>query len=217
MEPYTGTLFDHGTPDKEPASPAVTCKTLNPSCGCPTTPVEKAQETDKPGTTCAFAICAFAAWVRAVAARLSVSQPNEADLPEANRGSGPDPETDPVAYLLSKRALGSHYSGRKLALPGFYAFQHNPLDCGITLVCVLYSAAHDPADDPRIDNRAGYKTDPGLTRLERFFVAGFVEDPKGGTQLSYSAERVNIRHLVCWTQEDLEALYTKILRAKLPH
>lgn len=211
MRPYTGTLFDHEVPNKEPAAPAITCKTLGPACGCYTPPDKKEQQTQRTGTT-----CAFPAWVSAVAHRLSVSQPNEADLPAADRGSGPDPETDPIAYLLSKRALGSHYSGRQLALPGFYAFQHNPLDCGITLVCVLYSAAHDPADDPHIDNRAGYKTDPGLTRLERFFVAGFVDDPQSGTQLSYSAERVNIRHLVCWTQEDLEALYAKILRAKLP-
>lgn len=202
------TLFDHAVTSPQTRKTVrgpLNCATLKPGCGC-MIPEDDPSETR----------CAFAAWVAAVAQDLAPSAPKDRDLPQEDQGLDLDPKTDPLSYLLSKKALGSHYPGEMVALPGFYAFHDNPLDQGVWLLSVLYSRAHDPEGDLRIDHRAGYRTEPGVCRVERFFAAGSVEDGDNRAELAYTANHINIRHLVCRTQEDLESLYTRILDNRTP-
>jgi hypothetical protein len=202
------TLFDHAISEPGQAQapevprPPLLCTTPGTDCGCETT--------DGPSE----GSCAFAAWVRAVAQDLALSAPKDADLPEGERDLELDPVRDPLAYLLSKKALGSHYPGEMVALPGFYAFSYDPLDQGVRLLSVLYSRAHDPAGGLSIDHRAGYRAEPGVCRAERFFAAGFIEQGANGAELAYAANHVSIRDLVCWCREDLEALYRRVLECR---
>jgi hypothetical protein len=197
------TLFDHQLEhqeEREPEGEHLTCKTLAPDCGC----------SHESGT------CAFSAWAADVAQGLAVSAPADIHLPKNDDAPVPDPVADPIGFLLSKKALGSHYPGEHVSLPGHYAFSYNPLDQRVVLLNVLYSRAHEPVETLTIDHRAGYRAyEPGVCRVERFFAAGFIEKGENKAELVYSENHINIRSLVCRTQEDLKALYMKILQSKL--
>ena len=158
---------------------------------------------------------AFRAWVAAVAKDLALSAPKDLDLPERDRGCIPDPGEDPLSFLLSKKALGSHYPAGKGMLPGFYAFHYDPPDQGIRLLVALYSHALYPQGDSGIDHRAGYRSVPGICIIDRFFAAGFEEDGNNRVRLAYVANHVDLRDLVCTTQEDLQVLYQNILKSRI--
>ena len=171
------------------------------------TPIH-APDTRLPGTA-----RAFSEWVAAVAKDLSLSAPQDRNIPEGDRGCIPDPGEDPLSFLLSKKALGSHYPEEGM-LPGFYAFSYDPPDQGIRLVRVLYSRTHDPRGDLRIDHRAGYTAQPGVCVLDRFF-AGFEEEGNNIAGPAYVAKNVDIRHLVCDTRRDLEILHQNLLKSRI--
>ena len=196
------TLFDHQIESQEERDTQVeslSCTTLKPECGC-----------GNERGSC----CAFAAWAVTVAQKLAASAPADRNLPDSDDVPVPDPTNDPVGFLLSKKALGSHYPGELVALPGHYAFSYNPTDQGVMLLNALYSSAHDPLQTQAIDHRAGFRAyEPGVSRVERFFAAGFLDKGEKGAELAYSESTINIRELVCRTQEDLEILYQKILQS----
>jgi hypothetical protein len=197
------TLFDHQVEHQEEHEDqveAIRCRTLAPDCGC----------SRKVGT------CAFSTWAVAVSHGLAISAPADINLPKNDAAPVPDPVADPLGFRLSKKALGSHYPGERVSLPGHYAFSYNPLDQGVVLLNVLYSRAHEPVETLTIDHRAGYRAyEPGVCRVERFFAAGFIEKGENKAELVYSENHINIRALVCRTQEDLEALYRKIMQSRI--
>ena len=117
----------------------------------------------------------------------------------------------PVLLQLPLRPTGQ----ASLLLPGFYAFCYNPPDQGIRLLVALYSHALDPRGDSRIDHRAGYRSEPGVCIVDRFFAAGFEEGGDNSARLAYVASHVDLRDLVCTTREDLHALYRNILKSRI--
>lgn len=222
------TLFEHIIPDPEKPEEhegqtvtkedtqednqkdvqATRCETLQPECGCTT------EDTDAHRGE-SVSECAFSTWVAAVACGLTEDLPKDTDLPSSatTRDLHPD---GPLDLLLSLKVLGPHYESKTLAFPGFYAFHDRPADQGVRLLGTLYSKAIDPRGDLGIDHRAGYRREPGECIVGRYFAAGFVEHGENEAELAYCANHIDLRKLVCRTQEELEVLYQKVLQAKLP-
>lgn len=199
------TLFDHEQASKCPKT-RPRCETLHQvtACGC-------------------VGPCRFASWATAVAADLALSAPDKVSEkePEGGYPSGYPDEGTPVAFLLSQKALGAHYPDPEAAFPGFYAFSYNPLDQGIRLISTLYSRAHaantgsgagSGARGP-VEHRVGYRVEPGLFRPENFFAAGVVRREDATADLVYAVEPIDIKSLICRTQEDLEVLFARIVSA----
>lgn len=158
--------------------------------------------------------CAFANWVVAIAFELAKSAPKDRDVKRYVDATQLTPEK-PLEFLLSVKTLGPNYDSKTLAFPGFYAFHDTPSDQGVRLLSTLYSKAIDPDEDLGIDHRAGYRGEPGECIVGRYFAAGFKERGPNKADLAYSENHIDIRTLVCRSQEDLETLYMKILGTKL--
>lgn len=223
------TLFDHtqdetGSTPENPDQrtnpiPAPTCKTIrdpekkDPAaaevqiCRCSVErPIPERNDRELP--------CAFADWVERTATELAKSAPKDRDISRYINGAELTPER-PLEFLLSIKALGPNYDSTTLAFPGFYAFYDTPSDQGVILLSTLYSKAIDLAGDLGIDHRAGYRREPGECIVGRYFAAGFKERDESKAELAYSENHIDLRNLVCRDQEDLEALYLKILQSKL--